>query len=188
MHTKATVISVAVAAAALLVGSPLAQAQPARALTTGELRPLVLTTSQAKQATGFVGTLTQRETDGFRCGRQKQTKAPYCSRIWESPLETAHPSIATVASYATPQAARAQILAQAGEAQRAGTIVERSGTLLVYYATNVPYVGTAAIAQQAIGANYAYAWCSSSALQPTGPAVKCAQDLLAAQVARLSNR
>ena len=168
----------------LLAGAPLANAMPTRQLTTTELRPLVLTTAQAMSATGFEGTLIQFKPRGFRCGYQEQTKAPYCSRIWSSPGDVAHPSITTVAAYGTPQQARAQIASEAARAGQAGTVLESSPTLLVYVVTIEGEVGNAAIAQRAVGSLYAYAWCGSAASEPTEPAVQCARDLLGAQVAK----
>lgn len=171
-------------AAALVAAAPSAQALPARQLTAAELRPLVLTTSQALKATGFDGTLTAGVPTGFKCGVQPDNHVRYCSRIWDSTSRTAHPSISTVASFATAGAAQAQILAEAGRAKQAGTVVKQSATYLLYYVTGLPDLGTAAIAQQAIGSTYAYAWCSSAATEPTDPAVQCAAKLLAGQVAK----
>jgi hypothetical protein len=148
---------------------------------TLQLRPLLLTTSQAIKATGFTGTLTPGTPLETRCGRQPQTKAPYCSHVWESIGAKAHPTISTVASFASAVAARAFIQGEAGRAERAGTIVEKSATRLVYFVTGLPDIGTAAVAQQSTGSTYTYAWCTSAASEPTAPAVQCAKDLLAAQ-------
>ena len=179
------VASASLAAAAAMGTASGVPAQSLRQLTSAELRPLVVTTSQAQLATGFVGTLSPGTPTAFKCGVQPDSHANFCSRIWDSSSPSAHPTISTVASFTSAGAARAQIRAESGRGADAGTIVEKSAVRLVYYVTGLPGVGTAAIAQQAIGSTYAYAWCSSAATEPTGPAVKCAQDLLAAQVARV---
>ena len=167
-----------------IVPLAVAQVQPARQLATSQLRPLVLTTAQAGQATGFDGVMTPGVPTSFKCGRQPDNHANYCSRIWDSTSGKAHPTISTVASFASAKAARAQIVAETGHGTKAGTIVSSSATQVVYFVTDLPGIGTAAIAQQAMGSAYAYAWCSSATTEPTGPAVQCAKDLLAAQVTK----
>ena len=173
-----------VSVASILAMASAASAVPAQQLTTTELRPLVLTTAQAIAATGFDGTLTAGASSGFKCGRQPDNHARYCSRIWDSSSGRAHPSISTVASFATAAAARAQISAEAGRVEHVGTVVKHSASYLLYFVPNLPGVGIAAIAQQAMGTDYAYAWCSSASSEPTALATECAANLLAAQVAK----
>jgi hypothetical protein len=185
MRVAVTVsVMVGLGAAVLLGGAVSASAQGAGQLSTAQLRPLVLTTAGARHATGFVGTMRPGTPVEFKCGRQPDNHAQFCSHIWDSPSEFAHPTISTVASFATAKAAQAQIRAEAARAKQAGTIVSNSKSQLVYFVSNLPGVGTAAIAQQALGSTYAYAWCSSASTEPTGPAVQCARDLLAAQATR----
>ena len=185
MH-PASIIVRGAAALALCTIVPLATAQalPARQLATAELRPLVLTTAQAQQASGLGGALRPGTPAEYKCGRQPDNHARYCSHIWDSPSAAAHPTISTVASFSSAKAARTQIVAETRNGTRAGTVVSSSATQVVYFVTGLPGIGTAAIAQQAMGSTYAYAWCSSATTEPTGPAVQCAKDLLAAQVTK----
>jgi hypothetical protein len=164
--------------------APAAHALPARQLTTAEQRPLVLTTSQAQKATGFAGTLAPGVPTAFKCGVQPDNHARFCSRIWDSTSNTAHPVISTVASFASAAAARAQILSESGNAKQVGTVVKQSATYLLFSFEGPPDVGSAAIAQQAIGSTYAYAWCGSAPGEPSGLVATCAANLLAAQVAK----
>jgi len=168
----------------LVAAAPAAHSMAARQLTTTELRPLVLTTAEAQRASGFEGMLRPGTPVEYKCGRQPDNRANFCSRIWDSTSGKAHPTISTVASFSSAKAARAQIVTETRNGTRAGTVVSSSATQVVYFVTGLPGIGTAAIAQQAMGSTYAYAWCSSATTEPTGQAVQCAKDLLAAQVSK----
>ena len=170
---------------ALLVGSaPVVHAVAARQLTTAELRPLVLTTPQARQATGFGGDLSPGTPAAFKCGRQPDNQATFCSRIWNSTSQAAHPTISTVASFASAGKAQAQILDEAGRAKQVGTIVKQSPTYLLYSLEGPPDLGRVAVAQQSVGSTYLYAWCTSAPSGPMSAGATCAADLLKAQGAK----